>query len=300
MPPMGGFLSALGGAFRGHAEDRQFKADQTRTSALDAQNVQRYDAEQARNSRLDAQNAELHGAQMGNYRSETAMRDARTQQEATMRTPEFQDAYVKARGGDTRAQAYVVSVVAGHPNESSIVAPFNQHDRINYDSARGGYFDQDSRTFTALDGLPKRTTSSDDLAAERLRLSEAASARAERQQRLSAAKSNLDETRRDVPRPSKVQAQIIGPDPKDPRRQTMIENPERGRITADSMKYEREQLDPARTRYTDALSMFDTGGGGGAPPKKKPLSAADLARATADGKRDQFLAWARVNGYNVP
>jgi hypothetical protein len=260
MADFGGFLGALGNAFVGYGEDQKRRT-------LDA-----------RNARLDEQNTQLHAAQMRNYDAEAQQRNARTAQEATMRTPEFEDTYYKARMGDVHAQAQVVRIVAGHPNETAILAPFTKTAPSDPIAVHAANRDYDNAH------LPPPTASQ--------RFQEAAAARAERSARLQAARTNLDEVRRGIPRPSTVPRMALGKDAKG--RPDMVENPAYAAAISDSTKYEREQMDPARKNLTEAVGAFGFGRAQPAPADTATrVSPEDRAHAARDPK---FKAWLIAKG----
>jgi hypothetical protein len=71
---------------------------------------------------------------------------------------------------------------------------------------------------------------------------------ADAQERLDA-KTALDEATKDVPRPSKVPANVLGKDAKG--RATMVPNPDVAKVTSDSLGYETNTLKPLRQHLLD-------------------------------------------------
>lgn len=126
MPPLnflGALSGALGDAFVGYGKDVAHRDE------LGLQN-RKLAADEARTRTLDAENKRMHNAQLENYASEIETRKARLEQERTMRTPEFEAMYKRAKEGNPDAQAGITRIVAGHPNAAALLAPFDKRDVI--------------------------------------------------------------------------------------------------------------------------------------------------------------------------
>lgn len=263
----GSFLSAVGDAFSGYAQDKKNRAEQS----LRDQQTKKLQREEA--------------------------------DDTLLRSPEFGQAYASAfTTHDPTAIGNVVRMTAGHPRSPEIIKSLTREpkpDATTYDGERGVIINRETGTFTAPKGLPPKTykpTDIDGLAAE-LKAQRLEKLKADRAARLNAAETAFNTTL--DKNPAGLRAALVSTfnrlrnqNPKaDPRELMAQAYDATNRRTVDAGH-------AARTDLTQSLAIEEsqfanrTGGTGGPPviSSKQVISAIEAAQLKARGRTDAEIA----------